>query len=143
MGRRKEPASRDRGAEPNDSPALVYWHRPGDYPSTSVALAGTSRPALGPRVGWCVLAWQSGDTSGACRRGRQVHLAPDGMSVLYARTEHGVGNIWSAPLDGRPPKRLTAFDSELIFSFAVSPDNRLVISRGIKVSDVVLISNIR
>jgi hypothetical protein len=31
----------------------------------------------------------------------------------------------------------------LIFSFAVSPDNRLVISRGINVRDVVLISNVR
>ena len=69
--------------------------------------------------------------------------APDGKSILYARSEHGVGNIWSAPLDGRPPKKLTAFDSELIFSFGVSPDNRLAISRGIYVRDVVLISNVR
>ena len=69
--------------------------------------------------------------------------APDGKSILYARSEHGVGNIWSAPLDGRPPKKLTAFDSELIFSFGVSPDNRLAISRGIYVRDVVLIKNVR
>lgn len=69
--------------------------------------------------------------------------APDGKSVLYARSENGLGNIWSAPLDGRPPKKLTAFDSELIFSFGVSPDNRLAISRGILVRDVVLIKNAR
>jgi Tol biopolymer transport system component len=69
--------------------------------------------------------------------------APDGKSILYARNEHGVGNIWSAPLDGKAPRKLTAFDSEEIFAFGVSPDNRFVISRGSIVRDVVLIKNAR
>ena len=69
--------------------------------------------------------------------------ASDGKSILYARNERGIGNIWSTPLDGRPPKKLTSFESDLIFSFGVSPDNRLAISRGINVRDVVLISNVR
>jgi Tol biopolymer transport system component len=67
--------------------------------------------------------------------------APDGKSILYARNEHGVGNIWSTPIDGKAPKKLTAFDSELIFAFDVSPDNRLAISRGSWTWDVVLIKN--
>jgi Tol biopolymer transport system component len=69
--------------------------------------------------------------------------APDGKSILYARNDHGVGNIWSAPLDGKAPRKLTAFDSETIFAFGVSPDNRLVISRGSYVRDMVLIKNAR
>jgi dipeptidyl aminopeptidase/acylaminoacyl peptidase len=69
--------------------------------------------------------------------------APDGKSILYARNENGVGNIWSAPIDGKPPRKLTAFDSDGIFAFDVSVDNRLVISRGTLVRDVVLIKNAR
>jgi Tol biopolymer transport system component len=67
--------------------------------------------------------------------------APDGKSILYALATNGVGNVWSVPLDGKPPRELTAFDSDQIFSFDVSPDNRLVISRGSVVRDVVLIKN--
>lgn len=67
--------------------------------------------------------------------------APDGKSILYALATNGVDNIWSVPLDGAPPRELTAFDSDRIFSFDVSPDNRLVISRGSTIRDVVLIKN--
>jgi Tol biopolymer transport system component len=67
--------------------------------------------------------------------------APDGKSILYTGVTNGVGNIWSVPLDGAPPRRLTAFDADQIFAFDVSPDNRLVISRGSVVRDVVLIKN--
>jgi Tol biopolymer transport system component len=67
----------------------------------------------------------------------------DGKSILYARDENGVGNVWSAPLDGKAPRKITNFDSARIFAFDVSPDNRLVISRGHMVSDVVLIKNVR
>jgi eukaryotic-like serine/threonine-protein kinase len=67
--------------------------------------------------------------------------APDGKSILYARNENGVGNIWSTPINGKAPRKLTAFDSEQIFAFGVSPDNRLAISRGSWTRDVVLIKN--
>ena len=69
--------------------------------------------------------------------------APDGKSILYVDVTNGVGNIWSAPLDGKPPRKLTAFDADQIFAFDVSPDNRLAISRGSVVRDVVLIKNVR
>src|SRR5262249_39959531 len=69
--------------------------------------------------------------------------APDGKAILYVHFENGVGNIWSAPLDGRPPRKLTSFDSEGIFSFGVSRDNRLALARGINVEDAVLIKNVR
>jgi len=69
--------------------------------------------------------------------------APNGKAILYARTENGVDNIWSLPLDGRAPKKLTSFDSESIFGFAMSPDNRLAMSRGVHMRDVVLIKNVK
>ena len=69
--------------------------------------------------------------------------APDGKSILYLHMENGVENIWSAPLDGKAPKRLTSFDSQSIFAFGVSRDNRLAVSRGTSVVDVVLIKNVR
>ncbi len=70
--------------------------------------------------------------------------APDGKSILYSRNEGGVGNIWSVPLAGGAPRKITNFDSDqIIFAFDVSPDNRLVISRGNWISDVVLIKNVR
>jgi Tol biopolymer transport system component len=71
----------------------------------------------------------------------EIKWAPDGKSILYSRAENGVGNIWSAPLDGKAPRKLTAFDSDAIFAFDVSPDNRLALSRGSFVRDVVLIKN--
>ena len=70
--------------------------------------------------------------------------AADGKSIFYARNEKGTGNIWSVPLAGGAPKRLTSFDSEqIIFAFDVSPENRLVISRGNWINDVVLIKNVK
>jgi Tol biopolymer transport system component len=65
--------------------------------------------------------------------------APDGKAILYDRNENGVGNIWSASLVGGGVRKITSFDSDRIFAFDVSPDNRLLMSRGTAVRDVVLI----
>lgn len=67
----------------------------------------------------------------------------DGKSILYATNESGVGNIWSVPIGGTTPKRLTDFHSDRISSFDVSADNRLVISRGNINYDVVLLSDVK
>jgi serine/threonine protein kinase len=69
--------------------------------------------------------------------------AANGKSVLYAKTENGVGNIWSVPLVGGVPKKLTDFHSDLIFSFDVSPDNRLLVSRGRYLRDLVLLEHVK
>ena len=72
-----------------------------------------------------------------------IRWAPDSKSFLYSKTENGVANIWSAPIDGKTsPKKITNFQSDRIFAFDVSPDNRLAISRGVRLSDVVLIKNV-
>jgi Tol biopolymer transport system component len=71
-------------------------------------------------------------------------LAPDGRSILFLQHDRdGVGNIWSVTLDGKPARKISDFRSDLVFAFDVSPDGRLVIVRGSRVSDVVLIKNVR
>ena len=71
--------------------------------------------------------------------------SPDGRSLNYLRdTQGGVTNVWSLPLDDKPPKQISDFKSDQIFNFAWSPNGKqLVLSRGTTTSDVVLISNFR
>ncbi len=71
--------------------------------------------------------------------------SPDGRSLHYLRdSPGGVTNVWSLPLDDKPPKQLTDFKTEQIYNFAWSPDGRnLVLSRGTTTSDVVLIRDFR
>ena len=66
----------------------------------------------------------------------------DGKSLIYVENRKGVSNLWSRPLDGSPPKQLTSFQSDLISSFAWSPDGtQLAVARGTSTSDAILISN--
>jgi Tol biopolymer transport system component len=53
----------------------------------------------------------------------------------------GAPNLWTFPMDGKPPAQLTHFAAGSIFSFAWSPDGtKLALSRGAVTSDVVLLS---
>jgi hypothetical protein len=61
--------------------------------------------------------------------------------LFVRRASNGADNIWSASIDGKPPKQITTFDSGRIFAFDADPGNRLALSRGSYVSDVVLIRN--
>ena len=65
--------------------------------------------------------------------------ASDGKSVLYVKHENGVGNIWSFSLAGGKPKKLTDFRSDEIYAFDISPDNRLIVSRGNRIKDLVVL----
>jgi Tol biopolymer transport system component len=70
--------------------------------------------------------------------------AADSNSIFYARNEKGSGNVWWVPLAGGAPTKITNFDTDqIIFAFDVSPQNRLVISRGNWISDVVLIKKVK
>jgi len=65
----------------------------------------------------------------------------DGKSLIYVENRDGVSNLWNHPLHGSPPKKLTNFKADLIFSFAWSPDgSQLAMARGTSVSDAILIS---
>jgi eukaryotic-like serine/threonine-protein kinase len=72
-----------------------------------------------------------------------VRWSVDGKALTYQVNHKGIDNIWLQPIDGGPPKQLTQFDSDRIFSFARSRAGRLAISRGFETRDVILLSNFR
>jgi len=72
----------------------------------------------------------------------QIRWAPDGKALDYLLTRGGASNIWRQALAGGPPKQITNFKSDLIFSFDWSRDGKqLALARGATSSDVILISN--
>jgi Tol biopolymer transport system component len=72
----------------------------------------------------------------------KVVFAEDG---LYLNTMTGDrANVWLQPLDGRPPKRVTDFQDQFVFDFALSPDGKsLAYSRGPRTRDAVLVRGFR
>ena len=71
---------------------------------------------------------------------RALQWTPDGEAITYIKTIGGVSNIWSQNLTGDPPKPLTDFKSDSMFSFSWSRHGKqLVYARGAVTSDVVLI----
>lgn len=73
----------------------------------------------------------------------ELRWTPDGRALAYLASRNGVTHIWVQPLEGGPPKQLTSFSSEQIFSFDWSRDNRLVVSRGFEKNDVILLKDLR
>ncbi|MBC7899793.1 MAG: PD40 domain-containing protein [Saprospiraceae bacterium] len=71
----------------------------------------------------------------------RIRWAPDGRFITYVSRLDGLRDIWSQPIEGGEPKKLTNFKADQIFSFNWSRDNNLVISHGTATSDVVLIRN--
>ena len=65
---------------------------------------------------------------------------PDSGAIIYADARDDADNIWSVPLQGGEAKKLTNFNSGLIFAFQVSADGKhIAISRGTQTDDVILI----
>jgi Tol biopolymer transport system component len=73
----------------------------------------------------------------------RIRWAPDGRAVTYVALQNGISDIWSQPMDGGEPKKLTSFRADKVFSFDWARDNKLVISHGTSTSDVVLIKNVK
>ncbi len=72
-----------------------------------------------------------------------VRWAADGQSLRYIDENH-VSNIWSQPLGGGPPKRLTNFKEMRIYYFDWSRDGRwLACARGTANSDAVMIHDLQ
>lgn len=68
---------------------------------------------------------------------------PDSKAICYADKQEGVGNIWTQLLDGTPPKQLTHWSTNPIFSFGWSRDGKwLAFASGTITSDVVLITDV-
>jgi eukaryotic-like serine/threonine-protein kinase len=68
-------------------------------------------------------------------------FTPDGSAVVYViRGQNNVDNLWLQPLDGRPGRQITQFNSEQIPGFFWSPDGKkLLVARWHEESDVVLL----
>jgi Tol biopolymer transport system component len=66
----------------------------------------------------------------------------DGRALLYTLNEGGLGNVWSQPLDGRPPAQLTQFKEKVITTFTLTRDNKLYCARGISLRDALLITDL-
>ncbi|MGA3328968.1 MAG: protein kinase [Terriglobia bacterium] len=84
----------------------------------------------------------------------RVKWTPDGKSVTYSMTDcfcylgtaatPFVANLWTQPIAGGPPRRITNFESGGIFSFAWSRDGKhLAVVHGPTTADVVMITNFR
>ncbi len=68
--------------------------------------------------------------------------APDGKGLQFLLTRKGASNIWEQPLAGGEPRQITDFPSGHIFGFSWSRDGKeLFVAKGMRTSDVVLISN--
>jgi TolB protein len=68
----------------------------------------------------------------------------DGQSITYLDQLNQAGNIWNVSVNDGRTKRLTSFESELIFSFAWSRDAKLLaISQGTVSNDIVMIKDFR
>jgi Tol biopolymer transport system component len=65
-------------------------------------------------------------------------------ALIYRDSRNRIDNLWSQALNGDPPKQVTDFKSDQIYSFDWSRDGKyLVLSRGRPGSDVVTITNFR
>jgi TolB protein len=72
-----------------------------------------------------------------------VKFTPDGRGLSYIDTKGGVPNIWVQPIDGGPPRQITSFTTDRIYTYAWSRDGKsLALCRGNATNDVVLISNL-
>ncbi len=71
-----------------------------------------------------------------------LRWTPDGKAIGYTNEGAGVQNIWVQPMNG-PAHPITAFEWGQVYSFDWSPDGKLVYSRGMSTSDVVLIRESR
>jgi TolB protein len=72
-----------------------------------------------------------------------LQITPDGSAVLFIDQGNNMSSLVSQPLDGAPSKQLTSFTKEQFYSFNQSPDGRVVLSRGLRTTDALLISESR
>jgi Tol biopolymer transport system component len=69
-----------------------------------------------------------------------IRWSPDGRALNFVSKRDGASNIWQQSLDGSLPVQITNFTEDLIYYYDWS-NNDLVVSRGTKLRDIVLIRN--
>jgi Tol biopolymer transport system component len=70
-----------------------------------------------------------------------LQISPEGDSVLFIDYRNGVSNLMTQSLSGGAAQHLTSFPKEQFYSFDLSKDGRMVVSRGIRTTDAVLITD--
>jgi hypothetical protein len=79
--------------------------------------------------------------------GTKIAWSKDGRSILFLVVTSGTSNLWAQPVapPGKmplPPRQITNFTSDMIWSFALSPSGEeTVFARGRRIADAVLISH--
>ena len=94
--------------------------------------AGEAEFNLGPTV---IINWD-----------KILRWSADSKMLTYTDNRGGVENLWGQPIDGGAPKQLTTFGDSYIFSFDWARDGNLrdgnlIVSRGVRKSDVVLMTD--
>jgi Tol biopolymer transport system component len=73
---------------------------------------------------------------------KSFQWSPDGKSITYVDSRGGAANLWTRPLDGGPPRQITNFNSDQIFTFDWMRDGKQIICvRGVSQTDVILMSD--
>jgi eukaryotic-like serine/threonine-protein kinase len=125
-----------RPATSPDGKSLAYWQR-------------DQRPNAPWRIALMPLDQPTGQTKyfdvpQSIANGQSaLQISPDQTSILFIDYRNGVSNLMSQPLNGGPTEQLTNFTKEQFYSFDLSTDGRLIVSRGIRTTDAVLISERR
>ncbi len=68
---------------------------------------------------------------------------PDNRGIAYLDARTGTTNVWLQPLAGGRPVQLTSFNADNVAAFDWSRDNRLVATRSVETTSVVLIKDFR
>jgi eukaryotic-like serine/threonine-protein kinase len=79
------------------------------------------------------------DVAPTVRHDSTLRWTANADGISYVDDRNGVSNIWVQPLNGGTPRQITEFDWGQVYSFDWASDGRLVYSRGMSTSDVVLI----
>jgi eukaryotic-like serine/threonine-protein kinase len=73
---------------------------------------------------------------------RNIKFSPDGKSLFYIETENNNADLWRLNLSDGKTSKITNFNLESLFRFAVSPDGKKIyLVRGSNTREVVLIKN--
>lgn len=72
-----------------------------------------------------------------------IRWSADGLALTYLEKRDGVHNIWRQPLTGAPATQITNFTEDLIYNYdwLADDDAQLIVSRGLKTRDIVLVRN--
>jgi len=72
-----------------------------------------------------------------------LRWSADSKALTFLEKRDGVHNIWRQPLDGTAATQITNFTEDLIYNYdwLSDDDAQLIVSRGLKTRDIVLIRN--